>query len=293
MNPAEIRYEEYIGDLWLCHTQMSTLSPRPRRPVLSVTTNGIVRRDGQLVMGAGIALTFAKRYPGLATMLGNHVRIHGNTPTLVKIPTLSATVSTSVLSLPTKNHWKDPSSVDLVIKSMNRASELAKSSGFDCIVSTRPGCGLGTLSWEADVRPNLVRLTHPEMWVFAHQERGGPVLGIYPLLRVKPSSRLDPSKPTDGTPYWYITIGGKDVTHLTDIELFWELTYVDKNKGTEREYLVREAKYRGMDPDNIKPWSVIETLGSGIPSKRSAPYKAANKPEMPDFSVPFQGDEEL
>ena len=47
---------------------------------VAIPTNGCVRRDGSAVMGAGVALQAARKFPGLAAELGQRIRAHGNIP---------------------------------------------------------------------------------------------------------------------------------------------------------------------------------------------------------------------
>ena len=44
---------------------------------ICVTTNGIVKKNGELVMGAGIAKAMADKYPDLAKVLGKKVNTTG------------------------------------------------------------------------------------------------------------------------------------------------------------------------------------------------------------------------
>lgn len=111
-----------------------------------ITTNGIVKKNGELVMGAGIALEAAKRFPELPARLGKNVSIFGNIPYIFH--------EWKIISFPTKNHWKDPSSLELIEKSAKEILTFANILGIISISLTRPGCGLGKLDW-ADVKPVL------------------------------------------------------------------------------------------------------------------------------------------
>ncbi len=115
---------------------------------ICVTTNGVVKANGELVMGRGIAQQFAERYPNLPRILGdlvssdtywnkgNHVHgiIYGLEPY-------------SLVSFPTKENWKDPSQLWLVQRSAKELVAYADKMGWKKIVLTRPGCGLGGLEW--------------------------------------------------------------------------------------------------------------------------------------------------
>ena len=56
-----------VGDMW---------SVFGKTDLFCITTNSFIRKDGQLVMGRGIALATKKRVPNIAKMLGD--RINGD-----------------------------------------------------------------------------------------------------------------------------------------------------------------------------------------------------------------------
>lgn len=138
--------KERIGDLW---------DHYPGRVLRCVTTNGVVKRNGELVMGAGVARQAAQRHPRLPSILGRLVQERGNHVHVVD----------DLASFPTKHHWKQPSDLNLIIRS---ARELVyEARNFDSVVMTRPGCGLGRLKWE-DVRPWLENL-FDDRFLVVHQ----------------------------------------------------------------------------------------------------------------------------
>lgn len=114
---------------------------------ICVTTNGIVKANGELVMGAGIALAFAKRFPNLPRYLGECVTEKGNQVYSV-LPSL---FTKSVASFPTKHHWKDQSDLKLIHTSAHQLVEKANKWRWQKVILPRPGCGLGGLKW-ADVK---------------------------------------------------------------------------------------------------------------------------------------------
>ena len=142
---------------------------------ICVTTNGIVKANGELVMGAGIAKQFAERYPGLALYLGIRVTHKGN-QVIGTRPEGAGSIW--VFSFPTKHHWRDQSDITLIQQSakdlvrlvglladqdhvnwVNEAQERNKTVAWRMgrtlqvevlqkIILPRPGCGLGQLRWE-------------------------------------------------------------------------------------------------------------------------------------------------
>lgn len=110
---------------------------------ICVTTNGIVKSNGDLVMGAGIA----KEANGLfhvARILGQNVRQSGNHVYAcghVKYDDNEF----ELVSYPTKHDWRDPSDMDLIRQSAKELKALADRRSWNVIVIPPVGCGLGGL----------------------------------------------------------------------------------------------------------------------------------------------------
>lgn len=111
------------------------------------TSNGVVKANGDLVMGAGVAKQFRDKFPGLAKMIGARRRVLGqhvhfwagkangyNRPDLV--------------SFPTKNDWRDPSDIQLIKQSAEELMHMADVRKWQKVYLPRPGIGLGGLSWD-------------------------------------------------------------------------------------------------------------------------------------------------
>ena len=77
-----------------------------------VTTNGIIKSNGELVMGAGIALQAKQRFPELPRLFAKHVKARGNTPCAIRHAS-----GKYYVSFPTKNDFRNPSDLELIIKS--------------------------------------------------------------------------------------------------------------------------------------------------------------------------------
>ena len=117
------------------------------------TSNGVVKKNGELVMGAGIAKAFKERWANLPKWYGGHVKAHGNCVRGFHIP-MDGTMSHHVwvFSYPTKHDWREMSNLDLIIQSAHQLVELVNIQGLKHVYLTRPGCGHGGLSWDT-VRP--------------------------------------------------------------------------------------------------------------------------------------------
>ncbi len=124
-----------------------------------VTTNGIVKSNGDLVMGAGIALQAKNKHPHVPHWFGQHVLRRGNTPCAVRVAK-----DRYYVSFPTKHDYRDPSDLDLIIKS---AKLIAAHVPKDAKVSmSRPGCGNGGLSWDI-VKPAISSILDDRFTVYS------------------------------------------------------------------------------------------------------------------------------
>jgi hypothetical protein len=123
---------------------------------ICVTTNGVVKHNGELVMGAGIAKVFRDKFPGLAVTLGRFVKQYGNVVCFVSdYDNKLDTGDYNVISFPTKHDWKDKSIIQLIQVSARGLVETADLYDLEKVILTRPGCGLGGLNWETQVKPAI------------------------------------------------------------------------------------------------------------------------------------------
>lgn len=131
---------EIKGDFW---------AEAPKYDVLCVTTNGIVKSDGRLAMGAGIALDFRNRFPDLDLDLGDYVSRNGN-HVFLKYWDHEVGLNRWIASFPTKHNFRYRSELPLIKRS---AQELVRVVDKFCpaskVLLTRPGCGMGGLTWSA------------------------------------------------------------------------------------------------------------------------------------------------
>ncbi len=151
---------------------------------ICVTTNGIIKQNGELVMGAGIAKAFKEKFPFLPRVLGKSVGHNGNHVYGVKISNTEFVPKPIwVLTIPTKNDYRESSPLDLIEQSIQELVEIVdnlNSSEFwdynnslkeeskyryhypagspqniQKIVLPRPGCAHGGRDWETEVKPIL------------------------------------------------------------------------------------------------------------------------------------------
>jgi hypothetical protein len=120
------------GNLWDYHL----LGP------VCITTNGIIKNNGELVMGAGIALQAKQRFPKLPRKLADAVSQYGNHAFYLP--------DENLFSLPTKNNWRDKSEIRLIARSCCELIEIINNNAylnFPQVYLPKPGCANGQLSW--------------------------------------------------------------------------------------------------------------------------------------------------
>lgn len=144
---------EITGDFW-SHLDQN----RDIYDAICCTTNTVVKLNGELVMGAGIAKDFANEYKWLPKHWGERLEQHPNKYSSKIRSTLLVTlmkVKPHLVFLQTKFHWKDPSNISTIHDSMNQLYEFANTVGWKKILLPRPGCKNGGLSWKDEVQPLL------------------------------------------------------------------------------------------------------------------------------------------
>ena len=114
-----------------------------------VTTNGICKKNGDAVMGAGIAKDAAERFPDLPAKLGKYLKQYGNRLFVFK--------EYRIITFPTKHNWKDQSDIALIEKSCRELMAVADKFGMIDISMPRPGCSNGGLKW-SDVKAVITPL---------------------------------------------------------------------------------------------------------------------------------------
>lgn len=135
---------EIKGDLWKFHDEGHWVC---------VTTNGVVKPNGELVMGKGVALEAAKRAPELPAWAGAIVESYGNHA--------FAYPEKRMILFPTKYNWRDNSDIELIRRSAWELSHMAFVPQVE-VYLPRCGCGNGGLNWEKDVRPVMEGLLYSQ-----------------------------------------------------------------------------------------------------------------------------------
>ena len=119
-----------------------------------IPTNCQVRKDGTAVMGAGLAKQAADRYPTLSQQYGMCLHSFKTKPILLSPLDIYGRTRKNLLLFPTKIHWKDLSSLDLILENAYYFIDNFPDH-INNIALPKLGCGLGGLDWETQVRPML------------------------------------------------------------------------------------------------------------------------------------------
>lgn len=106
------------------------------------TSNGVIKTDSRLVMGAGVAKVFRDRFTNLDRYAGDWVSLNGN---ICQVVSLEHGIP--IVAFPTKHHWKNPSDLMLIWRSAVQLKQLADKHGWQKIYLPRPGCNNGQLKW--------------------------------------------------------------------------------------------------------------------------------------------------
>lgn len=112
-----------------------------------ITVNPIINKHNLLVMGRGVALQAAQRFPWLRATLAGYVRKWGNRVFILHHEKL--------ITFPVKHHWREQADPVLIRRSAVQLVEVADKFQLRNVALPRPGCSNGRLLWE-DVRPLLL-----------------------------------------------------------------------------------------------------------------------------------------
>lgn len=172
---------------------------------ICVTTNGFVNKAGAVTMGRGCAAEAKYRWPGIQMTIGTLIQQGGNGcrlvtdviegKTLLKVPAtwgIYHELPYHLIMFPTKpiecrfaellpkyarQHvaevseterypgWMSHSDLKLIERSTHQLVELAERYQWKSVVLPRPGCGLGQLSWQDEVRPLLSTILDDRFYV--------------------------------------------------------------------------------------------------------------------------------
>lgn len=177
---------EVKGDLWKTPCNW-----------ICVPTNGIVKADGEAVMGKGVALQCLQQIWNAPMVLGEKIQKHGNNVHEIGrftrdtyVPKVDRTkhyemgiVTVEVYSFPTKHDYRNPADLELIEQSCEQIASRYRVRVMDNkivpdtvarplipkVVLPRVGCGLGQLDWETQVKPICEKHFIGDDWIIVYQ----------------------------------------------------------------------------------------------------------------------------
>lgn len=114
--------------------------------VLCITTNGMIKKNGECVMGRGIASQFKARFPFGPKILGDKITENGNI-----VQKIMWNDEIIYMAFPTKHKWLEGSNMELIKNSAKQLEEFALDNPDKKILLPKPGCSNGGLNW-SDVK---------------------------------------------------------------------------------------------------------------------------------------------
>ena len=129
---------EVVDNIWKCH------KASPSHWVV-VSTNGFVKSNGACVMGRGIALEAARKFPTLPFELGKKLRDEGNHVFMWH--------EYGLVTFPVKHAWWEVADLVLLRRSALELAAMFKGR-TDIVCMPKVGCANGKLEW-AVVKPVL------------------------------------------------------------------------------------------------------------------------------------------
>lgn len=118
-------------------------------PVIVIPTNGVIKTNDRLVMGAGVALEAKNKFKDLDLIFGIEVFCSGNV-----VHVIDYNFDTIIFSFPTKHHYKDNSDLNLIEDSAKQLVDKVNKLNFKEVYLPKVGCGKGNLNW-FEVEPVL------------------------------------------------------------------------------------------------------------------------------------------
>jgi len=118
-----------------------------------ITTNGDINSKSEAVMGRGVALQAATRYPWIKLALARYIRSSGNC--LHYILSGDSRIIPPIIAFPVKHHWREKADLELIAQSAKELQIFINMNNVNkelIYVMPKPGCGNGGLSWK-EVKP--------------------------------------------------------------------------------------------------------------------------------------------
>lgn len=132
-----------------------------------ITTNGMIKKDGRCVMGAGIAKTAKELYPGIDLELGTKIKKYGNIVQVIKTLVVNDKIK-PIIAFPTKHNWWERSDLKLITESLHQLTALAQRNKYEKVILPRPGCSNGNRNWLSEVKPIVEKVLFSDRYYIIH-----------------------------------------------------------------------------------------------------------------------------
>lgn len=123
--------------------------------IVCLTINGVVKKNGEAVMGCGNAKQATILMPNIAQTLGQYLRKNGNR---------AGFLIDALIVFPVKHKWWEKADLDLIRESGQWLFLEAWQHPENTYHLPRPGCGNGRRDYEREVKPMLIDLPD-NVWV--------------------------------------------------------------------------------------------------------------------------------
>ena len=125
--------KEIKSNIWHFHSEGA---------YIIIPTNGFIKKNGECVMGRGLALQTKNKFPTFAKELGTMIHsCEGQFVFLFK--------KEGIFTFPAKYNWWEKADLELIEKSCKELVQLAKINKIKApIYLPRVGCGNGMLNWK-------------------------------------------------------------------------------------------------------------------------------------------------
>jgi hypothetical protein len=117
------------------------------------TTNNVIKNNGELVMGRGIAVQFKETFPNISYRWGRLVEEyaeggHTDYGILVDGPLRYCHNQLYLVGVQTKRNWSEPSPIELIEYSCRKLLQLSDLLCWTRVICPMFGCGNGNLTWK-------------------------------------------------------------------------------------------------------------------------------------------------
>ena len=133
---------------------------------IGIPTNGNVNKAGLAVMGRGLALQAAQRFPSIRKEFGNALTENGNA--------LNIFIDYRIITLPVKHNWYEEADLTLIELTAKNVYSLVANNFYLlpdfllAIYTVRLGCGNGKRTWE-EVKPILEKYWIDDRFILVNQ----------------------------------------------------------------------------------------------------------------------------